>query len=597
MVTSSKRSRIDGDRPTAARRESAYRLLAYVRSSVGTLMLGLLCSLVVSGVTLSFARLLQTLADASLKGSLRLLNQGALILIGLMVVKWLFQYGQLYFINRVGQALGRDLRTKLFAHLQNLPIAFFDRRRSGHLMSVMANDIMVVQSTAGNIGQWFAAPFTIVGAVVWMFMVDWQLTIFALACLPIMFLLINATGRRMRTISSVVQMQLADLSRVTEETVAGARVVKTFGMEDQESERFDAFNWRAFGAAMKGVQKTAVLTPTIELLGACGIAFILWYVGRQVASGATTFPSLLKYLTLLWAGVYQSLRNLGNMQVGLQRALAAADRVFELMDQEPEVREPPGAIALDGVRGEVTLEDVGFAYAGEERVLDDVSFRIDPGKTVALVGPSGAGKTTIASLLPRFYDVQSGAIRIDGVDIRQVTLKSLRGLMAIVPQETILFGGTVRENIAYGKPEATAAEIEAAARTANAHSFILDLPDGYDTIVGDRGCLLSGGQRQRIAIARALLRDPKILILDEATSSLDAESEVLVQEALDHLMTQRTTLVIAHRLSTVKRADTILVLDHGRIVESGTHAELVRRDGLYRRLSASQLGGGDDRDE
>jgi subfamily B ATP-binding cassette protein MsbA len=430
-----------------------------------------------------------------------------------------------------------------------------------------------------------------------MFMVNWQLTIFALACLPVMFLIINATGRKMRTISSVVQMQLADLSRLTEETVGGARIVKTFGMEDEESGRFDAHNWGAFRAAMKGVRKVAILGPTIEMLGAFAITFILWYVGRQVASGATTFPSLLKYLMLLWGCVYLQIRSIGSMQVGLQQALGAADRVFELMDQEPEVREAPGAVALNGTRGEVTLEHVSFAYGDEEPVLDDVSFRIVPGGTVALVGPSGAGKTTIASLLPRFYDVHQGAIRIDGVDVRGVTLTSLRRLMAIVPQETILFGGTVRENIAYGKPEATAAEIEAAARTANAHSFILDLPDGYDTIVGDRGCLLSGGQRQRIAIARALLRDPKILILDEATSSLDAESEVLVQEALDHLMTQRTTLVIAHRLSTVKRADTILVLDHGRIVESGTHAELVRRDGLYRRLSASQLGGGDDRDE
>jgi subfamily B ATP-binding cassette protein MsbA len=490
----------------------------------------------------------------------------------------------------VGERVVADLRQQLYRHLMSLSLRFFADRRTGEIVSRVTNDVTTLQAAVtDNLTSLLQQSLSLVGGAIILFWLDWRLTSLILLGIPIVTLTMVYLGRKIRKAATRVQDRLAEASAVVEESISGVRIVKSFAREAYEVSRFNTKVEETFAAAMHRVKISAVLAPIIGFMAFMSITITLWFGSYEVIQGNLSPGGLIAYLiyTMLVAGPIAAFSGLYGQ---FQSALGATQRLFELLDLQGDIADEPDAYPLPEIVGRVQFEQVSFEYESSIPVLHDVSLSVAPGQVVALAGPSGAGKTTLVNLIPRFYDVTAGWISIDGYDIRQVTSLSLRQQIGIVPQEAVLFSDTVRANISYGQLEATQSEIEAAARAANAHEFIVSMPQGYDTRVGERGIKLSGGQRQRIAIARAILKDPRILILDEATSSLDSESEFLVQEALERLMKSRTTFVIAHRLSTILNADWILVLDQGRIVEQGTHAELLaREDGLYRKLHAMQF--------
>ena len=574
------------------------RILKYAKPYIHVLLGALVCTVLASAGNLYLPWLFKDMIDKVLaEKDYFMLNMISASIIVIFFARGVFAYGQNYLMNWVGQHIVIDIRAELFRKLQRLPMSFYDRNKTGTIMSYVTNDVNALEGAMVDKSVELATEgFILIGSVGAMIYLDWKLTIFTILTFPVVLGLMNFFGKKIRRSSGQIQEATADITSVLQETVSSARVVKSFVREQYEISRFDKENMANFKANMRNTKYRATLTPTIEFVAAVGVTMILWYGGHNVIQGETTAGALVAFLAYA-VNISNPIKRITRSVGHIQKALAAAQRVFDLMDMGEEIKDIPGAQALPPVVGTVSFEHVSFSYDRNEEVLHDLSFDVKPGQAIGLVGPSGAGKSTVASLLPRFYDCDSGLIRIDGTDIKQVTLDSLRNQVGIVPQETILFNGTVYDNILYGRLDATKEEVVEAAKAANAHDFIMALPGGYNSKLGDRGVNISGGQRQRIAIARAILKDPRILILDEATSALDTESEQLVQDALNRLMEGRTSIIIAHRLSTIKNADRILVLDKGRLAEDGTHEELMEKNGLYAHLYQIQYRDNKEEDE
>ncbi|MDP9281088.1 MAG: ABC transporter ATP-binding protein/permease [Chloroflexota bacterium] len=573
----------EGKRPSL----SMYRrLLRYVAPYKWNMALAAVLLVVSTALGLVWPQVVQRVIDLGLRdaGYLDLLILGLIVV---LLIRAVIDGVRQFVMAYTGERVIFDLRMAIVRHLQSLSLSFFNRRKTGELMSHVTSDATLVHGViTQTIIQVLGQVLTLAGGVAVIFLMNWRLALLTLVVAPPIAILGQRMGRRIRDISRQAQDAQGEAVGVLQEAIAEVRVVQAFTREEYEAARFHEKLLFTFNKTIERSRIAATMFPIIGFLGFMSSIVVLWYGGHEVARGEMTAGMLVAFL-LYMNMVAGPVGMLASQWTQVQQAFGAADRIFALLDTSPEIQDRPGAVPLPPVRGEIRFEDVGFRYgvAGPEpMVLDGVTTTFQPGETTALVGPSGAGKTTLVNLVGRFYDPVSGRIVVDGHDLRDITIRSLREQIAVVPQEPILFADTIRENIRYGRLEATDAEIDEAARSANATEFIARLPSGLGTIVGERGVRLSVGQRQRVAIARALLRDAPILLLDEATSSLDNESEYLVQQALDRLMHGRTTIVIAHRLSTVERADRILVLDHGRIVEEGTHGELLTLGGLYHRL-------------
>jgi subfamily B ATP-binding cassette protein MsbA len=550
----------------------------------------LLAMLVYAGSSAKLIALIKDILDKVLPRGERVAYTAALI-IGFYILKGLASYFSTYLMTDIGQRVVRDLRDRLHRHILGQSAGFFAHRTTGQLLSRVTNDVGQVQhAVSETIGDLLQESLAVIAYAAVLFYFDAGLALVCLTGAPLIVYPLAQLGRRLRRTSRRSQEALEHLSHVSAEAYAGHRIVKAFGAEDREARRFDEASERLYRTNMTVTRIVSVLPPIMELLGGVAIALALWYGSHQIALGRMTTGKFTSFVGALLM-MYGPVKKLSRVNASLQQAIAAAERIFDVLDQHTEVAERPDAGPLAPLARSIEFRDVSFVYEESHRpILRRVSLTVRAGQMVAIVGRSGAGKTTLVNLLPRFYDVSEGAILIDGVDIRQVTLASLREQIGIVTQETVLFDESIEQNIAYGRPAATKAQIEAAARAANAHDFISALPEGYATLVGERGQRLSGGQRQRLAIARAILKDSPILILDEATSSLDSESELLVQHALANLMHNRTSFVIAHRLSTIRRADAIIVMERGRVVEVGRHDELLLRPGgVYARLHDLQL--------
>lgn len=511
------------------------------------------------------------------------------LFLGLVVLQGLCSMGHSYLTAWVSQHIVADFRRHLFAHLQTLSVSFFARRRTGELLSRLMNDVTVIQSVVTETPIDTAKQLvTFVGGIAFLLAMNWRLCLLILVLLPLLVLVAKFFGRRLKSLSTSIQDQTAALSTLIEEVISGIRIVKSFVQTKREEARFSLQVGQTLSLTLRRAGILAVFIPVISLLTFSAAAAVLWYGGRQVIDGAVSPGELFAFV--LFAGILIGpFSSAARVFAQIREAQGATERVFEILDTQSEVRDAPNAMVLSNVFGHIQVEHVSFAYDPRQPVLTDVSFEAKPGELVAIVGPTGAGKTTVMNLIHRFYDPTEGRITIDGQDLRLVTLESWYRQIALVPQETILFGGTILDNIRYGNRDADEEAVKEASRAAHAHEFIMSFPDGYQTIVGEKGITISGGQRQRIALARAILKNPRILLLDEATSALDSESERLVQEALEQLMKGRTTFVIAHRLTTIQRADRILVLNKGRLVETGTHNELMARQGLYHYLYTLRL--------
>ncbi len=577
------------------------RLLGYARPYAGRLVAAFAAMLFYAAASAALVTLIKPLMDSVLSDRLVLTFFGVRVdlktwsaaVLALYLFKGLGAYFSTYLMTDVGQRVVRDVRNQLFRHILNQSAGFFSRRTSGQLMSGITNDVnQIQQAVSETAGDLVREGLSVVAFAGLMFYYDPKLALVVVTGAPIVLYPLVRLGQRVRRTSRRVQEELAHLSHVATEAFTGHRIVKAFGAEGQESSRFQAASQRLYRTSLKVTSTVSILPPLMEFLGGVAVVGLIWYGSNRIgADGGMTQGDFLAFVVAAFM-MYGPIKKLSRVNTNLQQAIAASERIFELLDTHSEVEERPGAGILEPLRDGIEFRNVTFTYEdGSGRyVLRDVSFPVTAGQVIALVGLSGAGKTTLVNLIPRFFDVSSGAILMDGVDIRDVTLKSLRAQIGIVTQETVLFDESIASNIAYGTPGATRAQIEAAARAAHAHEFIVTLPKQYDTWIGERGQRLSGGQRQRLAIARALLKNSPILVLDEATSSLDAESERLVQDALANLMRDRTSFVIAHRLSTVRRADAIIALERGRVAEIGRHDELLARPGgVYAKLYAQQI--------
>ncbi|MEK9754107.1 MAG: lipid A export permease/ATP-binding protein MsbA [Rhodospirillaceae bacterium] len=561
-----------------------------IRSYTGWIALAVVCMAVMAGANAFAAYMMKPIVDdVFVAKNEAMLWPVGLLVIGTFLVKGLANYSQSMLMNFVGLRIIADTQNRLFAHLAAMDLGFFHRNPTGSLISRFIADIhqMKVAVSDGLTG-FGKDMLSLIGLVGVMFYQDWQLALASFFAFPVAIYPIVRIGRRMRKVTANTQAEIGQLTKVLGQAFQGIRLVKAYGMEAYEASRLASVVGRIFDLNMKAARTREMSRPIMETLGGCAVFVVIIYGGSRVISEVTSAGAFFSFLTALLMA-YEPMKRLATLNASMQQGLAGAERLYHLLDQQPEVADKPNAVVLGRVRGEIALEGVWFAYTEEGLALNDVTIQVPAGKTVALVGPSGAGKSTILNLIPRFFDVQEGHIRVDGHDVRDVTMQSLFANIALVSQEITLFDDTVAANIAYGKGGAEQAEIENAARHAAAHDFIRTLPQGYDTLVGEQGIKLSGGQRQRLAIARAMLKDAPILLLDEATSALDTESERQIQAALRELMKGRTTLVIAHRLSTIMDADVIYVIDRGRVVEQGSHAELLACGGVYRKLHELQF--------
>jgi subfamily B ATP-binding cassette protein MsbA len=565
----------------------------HVRPHVKSLSVAIGCMVIVAAAKAGNAWLMKpVIDDVFIKADQQMLYVIAVAVFMLAVIKGTAGYLEDVRMEYVGQRVVADLQSRMYARLIRADLAFFHEHSTGSLISRFTNDANLLRhSSVRALTGLIKDALTLVFLVALMFAQDWLLGLISFVVFPAAVLPIVRIGRRMRKVSANTQAQMGEFTTILDETLQGARVVKAYGMEAYETARTKAIIDQIFSLVWKAARVRSAVRPLMESLGGVAVTAVILYGGWQVIAGGTTAGTFFSFITALLLA-YQPLKNIASLNTNLQEGLAAVQRLFAVIDTEPTIQDRPDARALEKIAGAIRFEGVRFGYAPTDQstpALDVVDLDIPAGRTVALVGPSGAGKSTILNLIPRFYDVQAGRVTVDGTDVRDVALASLRGNIALVSQEITLFDDTVRANIAYGRPDATDAEVEEAARNAGAHDFIAALPEGYGTHVGGRGLKLSGGERQRLAIARAMLKNAPILLLDEATSSLDAETERQVQSALARLKHGRTTVVIAHRLSTVVNADLIFVIDAGRVVEIGAHRDLLDRNGTYARLYALQF--------
>ena len=522
-------------------------------------------------------------------GDPRMLFLMMALLLGLYGIGSLAQRGQTYQVGSIGQSVLASIRSRIFDRLQHLPLRYFDKRPVGDLMSRVLNDVDTLnQLFSQGIAQLLGSLFSLIGILIAMFFLNWNLALASFLIIPIMLLATAFFARRARRAFRVTRQTVGDVTANLQEDIVGVREAQAFNRTDENIERFRERNAANRAANVQAVAITSAFAPTIDILSTLSIALVIGYGGYLTLSGSMMVGTLTAFV-LYVQQFFRPIQLIAQLYTQLQSALAGAERIYGILDEEPEPQDPPEARGLGAAEGRISFEDVTFAYDPGRPVLRDVNFEIEPGQTVALVGPTGAGKTTIASLIPRFYDVSEGAVKIDGRDVRELSRKDLRAGIGIVLQEPFLFSGTIAENIGYGKDDPSRNRIEQAARTVNAHGFITDLPDGYDTELGEGGGSLSQGQRQLLSFARAVLTDPRVLILDEATSNIDTRTEAIIQEALGTLLKGRTSIVIAHRLSTIRNADVIFVVRDGRIVERGSHEELLEKDGLYAELYRRQF--------
>jgi len=567
------------------------RAISYLRpywlialGAIGSLLL-------VTAANLLIPQVIRWVIDSGITpGNMQVILWGALGLVGVAVVRGIFNFTQGFWSEKASQNVAFDVRNALFDKIQSLSFSYHDRAQTGQLMTRLTSDVeMVRQFTGMGLFQFINAVIMLLGSAVFLLLMNWRLALIALATIPLMLLLIGRFIMTVRPLFEQVQARLGALNTVLQENLAGVRVVKAFVREPFEASRFQTANQAYLETNLQTVRAFAGNFPLIFLIFNLGTLAIVWIGGNMVISETLSLGELTAFMTYLNFMIFPMMM-IGMLSAMIARATASARRIFEILDAQSEVLDRPGATLLPPVQGRVAFEDVSFRYVGGERdTLSHVSFSAEPGQTVAVLGATGSGKSTIINLIPRFYDVTDGRVTVDGYDVREVTLDSLRSQVGIVLQETTLFSGTIRDNIAYGRPDASDQEVIEAAKAAQAHDFIVDMPDGYQTRVGQRGVGLSGGQRQRIAIARALLIDPHILILDDSTSSVDAETEYQIQQALDRLMVGRTSFVIAQRISTVRNADLILVLDQGRLAAVGTHERLLAESPIYAEIVYSQL--------
>lgn len=567
------------------------RILRYAKDYKLKLVFALFASLLATLVWLSVPLGLRELLDAVFEGGNRgMLNTITLVLIGLFFMQAVLGFMGGYLLDWVGERMVTDLRKQFYAHLHTMSLRFYSNRRLGELTSRLTNDVAAIRdAVTGTLTEGLTQSINLVGSVALMLYLNWRLSLIIFVTVPAIAFAVRYFGGLIRRLSRKVQDRLADTTAIAEEALSAVQSVKSFAREAFEKNRYNREVEELFDTARKKVLYSNLFWSAVAIMFMSTLIIIFWYGGTEVLAGRLTAGDLVAFIFFAF-NIGRSLSGMARIYTIFSSAVGASERIFGLLDEEPEVKDMPGAKKLENVEGEVRFESVSFYYDPQTPVLRDISFTASPGNIIALVGYSGAGKTTLMNLIPRFYDLQSGAIYIDGVDIRSVTQKSLREQMAIVPQQIELFSTSIMENIRYGRLEASDEEVKEAAKQAQAHKFIIAHPDGYHALVGEKGVKLSGGQRQRIAIARAILKEPQILLLDEATSALDSESEMALQAALDYLMKNRTTFVIAHRLSTIRNASAILVMDDGKIAEQGTHDELIKGKGLYKHLHDLQFG-------